>query len=35
MIHAFEHMGRCVENTIDDTWRGKVDSWWNFPGLEG
>jgi NlpC/P60 family putative phage cell wall peptidase len=35
MIHAFEHMGRCVENTIDDLWRRRVDSWWNFPGLEG
>lgn len=31
MIHAFEHMGKCVENTIDEIWRSRVDSWWQYP----
>jgi NlpC/P60 family putative phage cell wall peptidase len=35
MIHAFEHMGKCVENSIDEIWRARVDSWWQYPGLEG
>jgi NlpC/P60 family putative phage cell wall peptidase len=35
MVHAFEIMGRCVENTIDDTWRSRVDSWWQYPNSEG
>lgn len=33
MIHAFELQGKCVENSIDETWRTRVDSWWHFPGV--
>lgn len=33
MIHAFELQKVCVENSIDETWRGRVDSWWQFPGM--
>lgn len=33
MIHAFELQKFCVENSIDETWRGRVDSWWQFPGM--
>jgi NlpC/P60 family putative phage cell wall peptidase len=34
MIHAFETMDRCVENSIDATWRTRVDTWWQYPGFE-
>lgn len=33
MIHAFEHQKFCVENSIDQLWRDRVDSWWQFPGM--
>lgn len=33
MIHAFELQGRCCENSIDETWRSRVDSWWQYPGM--
>jgi NlpC/P60 family putative phage cell wall peptidase len=33
MIHAFETQGACVENSIDEIWINRVDSWWQFPTM--
>lgn len=32
MIHAFSIARRCVENTLDEEWRSRVNSWWAFKG---
>lgn len=34
MIHAFESIERCVENSLDDVWLSRVNSWWQFNGAE-
>lgn len=34
MIHAFGTARRCVENSLDEVWLSRVDSWWQYPGLE-
>lgn len=33
MIHAYEHVGRCVEHGFAAEWPGRVISWWAYPGL--
>jgi NlpC/P60 family putative phage cell wall peptidase len=30
MIHAFNQAERCVENSLDAVWLGRVHSWWAF-----
>lgn len=32
MIHAFGHVGACVEHGFVAEWPGRVVSWWSFPG---
>lgn len=33
MIHAYEPIKKCVENTIDSEWLGRLQSWWAYPGV--
>lgn len=32
LIHAYEHMGRCVEHGFVAEWPDRVASWWAYPG---
>jgi len=32
IIHSCEPFGMCVEHTLDEQWRSKVQSWWDYPG---
>lgn len=32
MIHSFKPVGRCVEHTLDETWRGRINSFWKYRG---
>lgn len=32
LIHAYEHVGRCVEHGFVAEWPGRVVSWWAYPG---
>lgn len=31
MIHAFEHVSRCVEHGFVQEWPDRVSSWWAYP----
>lgn len=33
LIHAFEHVGKCVEHGFAAEWPNRVASWWCYPGL--
>lgn len=32
MIHAFSHVGKCVEHGFVSEWPERVVSWWAYPG---
>lgn len=34
IIHSCGPFGMCVEHTLDEQWRSKVQSWWDYPGAE-
>lgn len=34
MIHAFEPVDKCVENSLDELWLSRVNSWWQYNGAE-
>jgi hypothetical protein len=34
MIHAFNLVDRCVENTLDEVWLARVHSWWAYREVE-
>ncbi len=33
LIHAYEHVGACVEHGFEAEWPGRVLSWWDYPGV--
>lgn len=32
MIHAYKPIGFCVEHTVDEAWKGRINSFWKFRG---
>lgn len=34
IIHSCQPFTMCVEHTLDEQWRSKVQSWWDYPGAE-
>lgn len=34
MIHAYQHVGKCVEHGFSGDWRHRVESWWKYPGMK-
>jgi len=33
LIHCYSHVGRVVEHGFTAEWRGRVHSWWRYPGV--
>ena len=33
LLHAYQHVGRCVEHRLDDKWRARIRGAYQLPGV--
>jgi len=34
ILHSYAQVGKCVEHSLDDTWRDRIRGAWRFRGIE-